>query len=398
MNSAPGSWSPLLQGEAAAEALAAAEAIARDFARDPRTAPGPALSRGQTGLALFFAYLEKALGRTEAGKHAQLHLDQAVTALAEQPAPASSLFFGFAGVAWVTEHLAAGEISAEEEDPNEEIDAALLALLRQSPWRGEIDLLGGLVGWGVYALERLPRPAAAAMLPLIAERLAECTEPGVRGVVWRDPHNPLREPDPGMAHGAAGAIALLARMLREGAAGPEAASLLAAAVDGVLARSSQDGEGDLAWCAGNAGLSVALLAAARACGRDDWERAARRLAAGAAERHRDGDRIFDPALCHGTAGLSHLFHRLHQATGAPALLAAARYWLGRTLSQRQPGQGIGGFLCRGRQEDGRFGWIADPGFLGGAAGIGLALLAASAPVEPAWDRLLLLSGRALGVD
>jgi hypothetical protein len=35
--------------------------------------------------------------------------------------------------------------------------------------------------------------------------------------------------------------------------------------------------------------------------------------------------------------------------------------------------------------------VADPGFLTGAAGIGLALLAATSPVEPAWDRVLLAS-------
>lgn len=41
--------------------------------------------------------------------------------------------------------------------------------------------------------------------------------------------------------------------------------------------------------------------------------------------------------------------------------------------------------------DGRLGWRVDPGFLTGAAGIGLALLAAVAPVKPEWDRLLLVS-------
>lgn len=383
MPPAPGPWFPLVEGDAAAEALAAVAAIARDLAGDPAWAPGPGLSRGQAGLGLFFAYVEQALGDAEAGERARHHLDLAIAGLAELPAPSAGLYHGFAGVAWVVEHLAGGELAVEDEDPNADIDAALHSLLRRIPWRGDLDLLDGLVGWGVYALERLPRPSAAAMLPLVVARLGESA-----GAL-----EAAREPDPGMAHGAAGVIALLARMLQEGVAGPEAAALLAAMVDDVLARPSEQG-GDLAWCAGDAGLSVALLAAGRACGRGGWERAARRLASFAAGRHREAAEGFDPALCHGTAGLSHLFHRLYQATGDPALLAAARRWLERTLAQRQPGRGIGGFLCRGRQADGRFGWGADPGFLGGAAGIGLALLAAATPVEPAWDRLLLLSGRA----
>ncbi len=389
-------WRPLVEGEIAAQAVAAAEAIARELASGRTPAAGPGLNRGQAGLALFFAYCERSLGQAEAGELAGHHLDQAIAELAGQPVPAAGLYHGFPGVAWVVEHLTRGEGPVEEEeDLNEEIDAALLSLLQRSPWQGEFDLLSGLVGWGIYALERLPRSSAAAALPLIVARLAECAEPAAHGVVWRDPGNAAREPDPGMAHGAAGVIALLARMLQEGAAGREAGSLLVSAVGGVLNRPAPgaDEEADLAWCAGDAGLSVALLAAGRACGRDDWEGEARRLAVVAAERYLDDAEGFDLALCHGTAGLSHLFHRLHQALGDPALLVAARRWLERTLEWRWPGEGIGGYLCRGRKADGSFGWLADPGFLGGAAGIGLALLAAATPVEPAWDRLLLLSGR-----
>jgi len=396
MSAGPGVWFPLVTGESAAQALAAVEAIARDLSGSLPRAPAPALVRGNVDLALFFAYMERALGRAEAGERAEQHLERAIDQLAEQAAPAANLYGGFAGVAWVTEHLAAPELSAEDEDPNAEIDEALLTVLRRSPWREEFDLVGGLVGWGVYALERLPRTSAAAMLPLVVARLAERAKPAGRGIVWHHPQAPGGEADPGMAHGAAGVIALLARILQEGDSVPQAAPLLDAAVDAILAREGEDdGQGDVAWCAGNAGLSAALLAAARARGRNDWERTARRLAAIAAGRYAgtsEGEG-FDPALCHGTAGLSHLFHRLYQATGDSELLAAAHRWLERTLARRRPGEGIGGYLCRTRLADGRSGWAADPGFLGGAAGIGLALLAAATPIDPAWDRLLLLSGR-----
>ena len=389
-DTAPGAWRPLLEGESATRARAAAEAIFHDLAADPGHAIGPGLNRGLAGLALFFAYYERALGDAGAGELAGRYLERAIAELAERPLPSSGLYHGFTGVAWVVEHLTGGEADGEEEDVNEEIDAALLAILRRAPWRGEFDLLGGLVGWGVYALERLPRPVAAAMLPLIVDRLGECAERRDRGVVWRDPGNAAREPDRGMAHGAAGVIALLARMFREGAAGPAAASLLDEAVEGVLGRRAEGEPGELAWCAGDAGLSVALLAAAGACGRDDWKDAAGSLAAASAARCSEDAEGFDPALCHGTAGLSHLFHRLYHATDDPALLAAARRWMEHTLARWRPGEGIGGYRCLGRRADGGIGWIADPAFLGGAAGIGLALLAAISPVEPAWDRLLLV--------
>src|SRR6202043_2092457 len=101
----------------------------------------------------------------------------------------ASLYHGFVGVAWTAEYLMADAISDEDEDPNAEIDEALLSILRQRPWGGEFCLLGGLIGWGVYALDRLPRPSAAAILPLVVTRLAECGEWTDHGLVWRHPRH-----------------------------------------------------------------------------------------------------------------------------------------------------------------------------------------------------------------
>ena len=74
--------------------------------------------------------------------------------------------------------------------------------------------------------------------------------------------------------------------------------------------------------------------------------------------------------------LAHLFHRCHHATGEPVFQAASRAWYGRTLDLVDARAARGGLL------DG--------------AGIGLALLAATTRIEPAWDRALLLSIRPPG--
>ena len=42
-------------------------------------------------------------------------------------------------------------------------------------------------------------------------------------------------------------------------------------------------------------------------------------------------------------------------------------------------------------ESGEYEWLDDPGLLTGATGVGLALLAAATAIEPAWDRILLVS-------
>jgi len=64
------------------------------------------------------------------------------------------------------------------------------------------------------------------------------------------------------------------------------------------------------------------------------------------------------------------------------------------LNMRKIGQGVGGFLklTRPTPQD-PIVWEPSPAFLDGAVGVALALLAALTPIEPQWDRLLLISGR-----
>ncbi|HEX2223156.1 MAG TPA: lanthionine synthetase LanC family protein, partial [Thermoanaerobaculia bacterium] len=149
----------------------------------------------------------------------------------------------------------------------------------------------------------------------------------------------------------------------------------------------------LAWCYGDPGLAVTLLVAARGAGVPEWEKAAVDTAVSAAARPYELSRIRDAGLCHGSAGIAHLFNRLYQATGEPRLAEAARFWFDWTLEFRQPGNGVAGFRSWNTDTDGGQMWRGDAGFLEGAAGVGLALLAATSPIEPEWDRLLLAGGR-----
>jgi hypothetical protein len=102
-------------------------------------------------------------------------------------------------------------------------------------------------------------------------------------------------------------------------------------------------------------------------------------------------KVVDACLCHGTTGLGHLFNRLYQATGNLEMKEAALAWYRCALERRLPEEGIAGFPAYAPGEPGASPWRSDPGFLTGAAGVGLALLAAVTDVEPVWDRLLAVS-------
>jgi hypothetical protein len=56
---------------------------------------------------------------------------------------------------------------------------------------------------------------------------------------------------------------------------------------------------------------------------------------------------------------------------------------------RQEDRGFGGFGVNVFERDGQEQPVDNAGFLMGASGIGLALLAAIGSIEPTWDRVLL---------
>jgi lantibiotic modifying enzyme len=413
-------WSPILAPETAARALRVVEDIAADLRKElsaPRSAEtswlrrGPSLAGGDTGQAFFFTYLAQSRPDQGHDDAAMELLERATEATGEMQAP-PGFYSGFSGVAWALEHLRGRLFEDDGEDPGEEVAAALVEHLGLNPWMGHYDVISGLSGFGVYALERLPRPGGKECLERVVERLSELAVRRPDGIAWlTGPHlmierelesSPEGNFNVGVAHGVPGVLPVLAQAC---AAGVDARELLDGAVAWTLAQKMPDGEDSsfpytaveggepkptrLAWCYGDLGIAVALLVAARAVGEESWEREAVAIGRKAARRRVDGSGVIDAGLCHGAAGAGHLFNRLYQATGDPAFREAAVYWIEQTLKMQKPGEGIGGYKVWIVGEGTELDWRADPGFLTGSAGIALALLAAATGVEPEWDRVLL---------
>lgn len=471
------SWQPLLTGSLAERARQAVDEIAAALAPAPAPAAGPdrrpdvladpegtvaetgdplaapdvfaaadaslfnpTLAGGAAGAALFFAYRAgRGGGAGAAGDSdaAAILLERCTEALATMPL-APDLYGGFSGVAWTAEHLygprfasaATPEVAEDDaEDPLAEIDAALVRYLDRSPWTADYDLIRGLAGFGVYALERLPRPSAIACLTRIVDRLAETAEHGPQGTTWHTAPELLpdwqRATFPrgyynlGVAHGVPGVIAMLAAAAaagRLGAAGDPAAAALGGrarslgegAVRWLLAQQPPAGNASrfgatfspetppqrsrLAWCYGDPGIAAALLVTARARGDAALEQLAIELALEADNRPAETSGVRDAGLCHGSAGLAHLFNRMYQETGEPRLATISRRWFEHALDFRQPGLGLAGYRAFQVEDDAvTESWRADPGLLEGVAGIGLALLGGLGDFEPSWDRILMLS-------
>ncbi|TMQ06956.1 MAG: hypothetical protein E6J90_44790 [Deltaproteobacteria bacterium] len=404
----PRTWQPVLDG-AAREAAASA---ARDIVGALRAVapPDPSLASGAAGMAVCAAYLDD---------EAALPLWQASADALAGTAMSPSLFRGVTGIGWVTAHLRDRLFAADDDDPCAAVDEFVLDRVSHPGFGRPFDLGDGLVGFGIYALERLPAPLCAQILAQIVERLGEIVEPagpGGRHLAIRTPPReliPLRRAqfpggwfNLGLAHGVPGVVALLAGIRAAVVRPAEAAHLLDALVGWLLAHARPgapsryphwvgDAEPDrtqLAWCYGDLGIAAALHHAGVACARAGWCTEALGLARAAARRSLDSIPVLDAGLCHGAIGAAHGFARLHHLTGDAELRRAAADWYGRALALRGPG-GIAGWRAFQGEQPGGDAWSNEPGLLTGAAGIALSLHAAATAIEPRWDRALLWSMR-----
>jgi lantibiotic modifying enzyme len=402
-------WRPILTGKLKNEALKTIEDIAE--ALKIITAADGSLAGGAAGFAIFYHYLAQVRSGKNDRELTQKFLDQALGSASNAPMT-SSFYSGFTGIAWMCEHIQANV-------SNSVVDKALLKYLKKNLRIVDFDLINGLVGIGVYALERLPDSSAAQILKIVVRRLEKLSEKTSAGITWRTSMETLpdwqRETYPngyynlGLAHGIPGVIAILGAAYAAGIESNRARNLLDGAFQWMsrqklprrfdstysawIAPDIPPESCRSAWCYGDPGIAASLFLAAKSLNNKIWQKEVLKIALRASDRLPVEAGVKDAGLCHGSAGLGHIFNRLFQATGNAKFKKAARFWFQQTLKFRQHGQGFAGYSAYRLKDDGMPGWHNDPELLSGSTGIGLALLAAISPVAPDWDRMLLLSYR-----
>ena len=99
--------------------------------------------------------------------------------------------------------------------------------------------------------------------------------------------------------------------------------------------------------------------------------------------------VNDAALCHGTAGIAHIFNRFYHITNIPDFKEAAIYWYNQTIQMSKFEDGLAGYKTCISNDSKKLENCT--GFLEGIAGIGLALISSVSDIEPSWDEFLLIS-------
>lgn len=408
---------PLLDGSEAERAIECAVDIATELSLPggrvvDMWSTGPGLASGTTGIALFFAALSEVTGDSTFGETAAALVERAVAEVSTETRADPGLYGHTVGLGWALNALSGRLFEPDDGDPG--IDDLVERLLTFDPWPGHYDLISGLVGLGVYWLSRLPEPRARGGLEQVVRHLSNMAETLNSCLTWftapgmfpgRTHQFPSGHYDVGFAHGVSGVVALLAESLNAGIG--EAGPLLDGAVRWILDQKLGDQDGSrypgllgpgapprptrLAWCYGDPGVALALTAAGRALGSAEIVAEAQITARGCVRQATTG-MVEDAGLCHGSGGLAHVFNRLAHAHGDGELRDIARFWIDYTLDNRRSGP-CAGFPQRNPAVpmSSEVAYLPSAGLLEGAAGVGLALLAATSSTRPWWDGFYLIA-------
>ncbi|MEV5240429.1 lanthionine synthetase C family protein [Streptomyces cinnamoneus] len=400
-------WAAAVSGGAADAALSLVAALAGR----PRATPScvrPDLAGGGPGLALVYDQLDRCRPGEGWGAMADGYLAASARGTERLRTTAPGLHAGPAGMAFAARCLARpSPLDARAED-----EALRRGLTRTEDahgvaWR-DFDVIHGLAGTGALLLcragesrhaERSLRAVLTALVALCGER-AGVPHWFTPAAALRD--DALRERFPrgalnwGMAHGIAGPLALMALAWSAGVRMPGQDEALRRTADRLLACRTEDAQGPdwpgitgldgtpdprprrtASWCYGTPGVARSLWLAGTALGdaslRETALWAMKAALCRAAGQPGAGP---SPGLCHGLAGLLQITLRFAHDTGEAEFRRAAT-----DLTVR---------LSRSREHEGNPAQDG-PGFLNGAAGALLALLAATTDNAPGWDRALLLA-------
>jgi lantibiotic modifying enzyme len=324
---------------------------------------------------------------------------------------------GLSGIGWLYEYLSQRAII--DYDTNlllEEFDSCLEKELIRFLWQGNYDFLHGGVGIALYFIKRVKKKKElVSVLNRFLEDLENISTKQEDGSIkWLSilsGETQKQEYNISLSHGMASIIGILSKLYKiDGVDKEKTEKLLRGAVQYILAQEIDKKEygsyfssvalestptilkSRMGWCYGDLGIASTLYQTGIALGERKWIEKAIEVLLFAATERRDlqSNFVMDAGLCHGSAGIGHIFYRMWWNTKLPQFKDTADYWFSETLKIASFEDGLTGFKTY-TVPDGKPTWTNDYGFLTGIFGIGIALLTYYYEIEPTWDECLLLS-------
>lgn len=320
---------------------------------------------------------------------------------------------GLAGIGWMVEFLEQNKyLECNTNEIIGELDEYLYQMMIKELKSVHYDYLHGASGIALYFLSRKSFSKSKQYLSDYIDNLEQFAEADGESYRWvskvfKSPEEKEEVYNLSLSHGISSLISILSKINSLEINKEKTNKLLKGAVNYLLSneqdnkqygsyfpnwisKQSSNGTSRLAWCYGDLGICTALWHASQSLKNKAWEEKAIEILKYTSKR-RDlaKNSVADAGLCHGTAGMAHIFNRMYHYTNVEELKDAANYWFDKTLKMATHKDTLSGYKVYRTKEAGES--YEEFGFLEGISGIALSLIAAISETEPKWDEILLLS-------
>jgi class I lanthipeptide synthase len=367
----------------------------------------PALLTGDAGIQLFnLLYLENINRMDDEAFQSNMQL------LAESSLSFSNPMFcgGFAGTNWFYKYLyEKGVFSEEDVSMLCYRDRDLEIMSMQMLQVGNYDFLHGAVGIAYYLLYS-PNTTSEKYFSDVFEVLNSLIDKSANKDSIPDYDRSIRsilrsEVNFGLSHGIPSILKFCVQCFKKGICMHASRKLAWQIIDYLLANTnpapainyfpynvSTEKETErftrLAWCYGDLGIGIVLYQAGIAFqDKSLVDFSMEVLSHSTKRRDMREARVFDAGVCHGSAGVAHIYNRIWHYTKNPVFKEACEYWIQKTLDFSTYEDGVGGYK---KYEPLKKEYKNESGLLAGTTGIGLVLLSYLTG-DFSWDYCLMLN-------
>ena len=369
------------------------------------------ITNGLLGEALFFSHYGNFKKDGTFLNHAYSLFDKSL-AICIENLHSFGLSQGISGLGWYISHMVKNDyMDADVDEIFSEIDDTILNHLHTCFKNGNLELLNGVSGIGLFLLERPRNKKTDEIIEFIITQLYKNCIVDEEFAKWNDYNFQLNKPQQdvynfGISHGIPGILSFLSKaagnskngrleeliqksvnfLLKNQLDAKKSISLFPYGVGGHEKRASR-----LAWCYGDLGICCALWHAYEKLQSDRLKHTIIKiLHHNSKRRDLKENGIMDACLCHGTSGIASIFLKMYQKSGINSFRETATYWITQTLNMDTFKDGITGYKTYHKSGTQEY-YVSDRGLLEGVSGIGLSMLSFLSEDDLEWGKLLCIS-------
>lgn len=369
------------------------------------------LHGGTSGIALFLSYYDKYILNSKTLNSKVLDILQYNIEWINSGKKIHTISRGFSGFGWLCEHLRIlNMLSNEDIKFLDDLDYVLCKQMLYDVRHNNYEFLHGAIGVGLYFLSRVDKSETAtiALQELISELDKSSITCENEGLKWLSVLNY----DTGeigynisISHGMTGLISFLMKLYQVNIGSEKVERMLSSSINYVLKQItyrkgansyfpmfSKEYDSSylysrLAWCYGDLSIAYILWHAAVLLNDNALRSKAIDILYFNANRlDLENNGVVDACLCHGTAGLAHIFRNLYLETCIDKFKDTANYWIDQTILMSKYSDGLAGFKFY--RSNGTY--VNSVEVLEGISGIGLVLLSQIIEEKLNWDEGIML--------